>query len=177
MVRHQPGARTDPIAEGFLTVPTRPLRPCRQQGCPALVSSGYCPAHIRTAYSSDHQRRARADEAKGADRQFYSSPAWRRVRAIVLRDQPACQCGQPSTEVDHKISRRERPDLALVRSNLEAKCKTCHSRRTATEHGGFGNTPRGGPKSLGLNAESRAPSVACATAGLATGGQGGGFPR
>ena len=123
---------------------TRPLHPCRQPGCPVLVVRGYCLHHARTAPSADYQRRRRADALKGEGRQFYSMPAWRALRAAVLREQPRCiDCGARSQVADHVIPRRECPELAMELRNLVARCKSCHDRRTARQGGGFGNQLRG----------------------------------
>lgn len=64
---------------------------------------------------------------------FYHSPAWRRVRKVVLqRDHYLCQhCLlqdriTPATEVHHKVPLEERPEQALVVSNLISLCWPCH---------------------------------------------------
>lgn len=72
--------------------------------------------------------------------QFPSSRRWIRLRDVVRREEPLCRNplglhapGEtvPTEEIDHIIPRRERPDLALVRSNLRGLCKRCHSSVTA----------------------------------------------
>lgn len=157
-------------------MPSRPLRPCSMPGCPALVVRGYCSTHDRTAQASDYQRRRRADERKGDGRQFYSTPEWRAVRAEVLREEPFCRCGcgAESDTVDHIIPRRERPDLALVRSNLRAMYSRCHNRHTAAAGGGFGNRRPGGggTQSLAEDVGSRVATLARAAAKLGPGGRG-----
>ena len=58
---------------------------------------------------------------------------WRRVRAQVLAASDVCYlCGHPwSRAVDHVISRKERPDLALDPANLRpvhgslSRCPWC----------------------------------------------------
>jgi 5-methylcytosine-specific restriction endonuclease McrA len=58
---------------------------------------------------------------------------WRRVRAAVLAASDVCYlCGHPgSGAVDHVISRKERPDLALDPANLRpvhgslSRCPWC----------------------------------------------------
>lgn len=121
---------------------TRPLRPCGQPGCSALVRAGYCERHEQTAYRSATNQRRRADAAKGADRGYYASPAHRRWRTLVLGLHPRCACGAPATVADHVIPRKERPDLALVVGNGIGRCASCHNAKTARQDGGFGN-PRG----------------------------------
>jgi 5-methylcytosine-specific restriction endonuclease McrA len=61
---------------------------------------------------------------------------WRRVRAATLAASDVCYlCGHPgSGAVDHVISRKERPDLALDPANLRpvhgslSRCPWCHGR-------------------------------------------------
>ncbi len=71
---------------------------------------------------------------------------WRQARAIFLKRNPLCvHCKRdgkvtPATEVDHIIPHRG--NLALFwdkLTNWMALCKPCHSKKTATEDGGFGN--------------------------------------
>lgn len=71
---------------------------------------------------------------------FYSSAAWRELRAKVRAKwrqagQPPCPiCRQPVTGtpiVDHVIPRRKRPDLALAESNLRVVCHPCNSKKAA----------------------------------------------
>lgn len=68
---------------------------------------------------------------------FTSSTRWRKLRALVLAESPLCvDClaegrAELAREVHHKISRRERPDLAFDAANLAGLCKPHHSRRTA----------------------------------------------
>ena len=70
---------------------------------------------------------------------FYHRKEWKKIRADVLaRDQGMCQdCmdkfragiirkPRRATMVHHIIPRKERPDLALVMSNLRSLCATCH---------------------------------------------------
>lgn len=73
---------------------------------------------------------------------FYRSQPWRRLRAITLRDFPACQvpgCPQPSSHVDHVQTRRQSPHRELDPSNVQALCVSHHSSKTAQADGGFGN--------------------------------------
>lgn len=61
---------------------------------------------------------------------FYATPAWRALRIVVLqRDAYWCQVCRKrwANTVHHKISRKERPDLALDADNCEAICGICHN--------------------------------------------------
>lgn len=64
---------------------------------------------------------------------FYSSPAWRRVRADALHhwgDAPCACCNTPFNgrvkHVDHIKPRSKYPKLALVLSNLQVMCEDCN---------------------------------------------------
>lgn len=68
-------------------------------------------------------------EERRADVKFYQSPRWRAVRALVLAEEPLCRkCGTAvSKHVHHKRPRKQFPELAFERSNLEALCQPCHN--------------------------------------------------
>lgn len=66
----------------------------------------------------------------------YKSKEWREWwRPLVLTEELVCRmCHLPGpTEVDHILPLRERPDLAYIRSNLQALHKWCHSEKTRSE--------------------------------------------
>lgn len=60
-----------------------------------------------------------------------STPAWRRIRAQVLAEEPNCRwCGtRASTEADHILSRQRGGDDR--RENLAGSCKPCNLARGA----------------------------------------------
>ena len=73
---------------------------------------------------------------------FYSSQAWRtlRARAVRLAGARCVWCGadvsaRGASRVDHVRPRREVPHLALVLSNLRVLCATCDNRRHAEKGG------------------------------------------
>ena len=68
-------------------------------------------------------------KSRKADVAFYQSKRWRSLRLLVLREQPVCTCGQPAEHVHHIRPRKLFPDLAFVRSNLEALCIPCHNKK------------------------------------------------
>lgn len=100
---------------------------CAGPGCPEIVSgrARYCPehAHILTA-----KKRRRT-----FDPDFYGRAEWKRLRAEYRKRHPLCErCRRAAAaHVHHKIPRRERPELSLSWSNLEALCARCHGK----EHG------------------------------------------
>ncbi|HHM4835725.1 TPA: HNH endonuclease [Pseudomonas aeruginosa] len=73
---------------------------------------------------------------------------WQQARARYLAKHPLCRlCSDAgkvvaATEVDHIIPHRGDMELFWQESNWMALCKVCHSKKTATEDGGFGNSMR-----------------------------------
>ena len=69
----------------------------------------------------------------------YSTHQWRRLRAMVLTDQPLCrycqQMGQltPATVCDHIKPVRLHPELAFEYDNLQPMCERCHNGIRAQE--------------------------------------------
>ena len=68
---------------------------------------------------------------------FYATAEWRALRSKALkRDRYTCQmCTADlrklgSSRVDHIKSRRQRPDLSLVLSNLRSLCVACDNRQS-----------------------------------------------
>lgn len=70
---------------------------------------------------------------------------WRLARGQFLRENPLCvHCLEErltvaATDVDHKIPHRGDMTLFWDRANWQSLCKSHHSKKTATEDGGFGN--------------------------------------
>ena len=68
-----------------------------------------------------------------ADARFYASTRWRRLRVSFLAEHPLCEdCRKAgrltsAAHVHHVLERKDRPDLALDPSNLEALCPPCHN--------------------------------------------------
>lgn len=91
---------------------------CAAPGCPEITRQRLCRRHQRI---DDARRRAAQPEY---------GPHWPRLRRQVLAEEPLCDCGARTTDVDHivPLSRGGR----TVRSNLKARCHSCHSRKTAT---------------------------------------------
>lgn len=110
-------------------MPVAALHPCAEAGCPELLERGTarCPKH-------DLRRQ------RGSSTQQGYGQNWRRMRAAFLAANPWCgECGAPSTEADHKTPRSQGGSDDW--DNLQAMCKSCHSRKTATKDGGWGNEP------------------------------------
>ena len=76
--------------------------------------------------------------SRGSSTQQGYGSAWRKLRKRVLEEEPSCRrCGEPSTDVDHIIPRRQ--GGSDERANLQSLCHSCHSKYTAETDGGFGN--------------------------------------
>lgn len=120
-------------------MPARPLTQCNKQGCPhAVRKQGQCPSQCQTKRQQNQY-----DEHRGNSTQRGYGSRWRKKRAAVLREEPLCRhCLErgetmQSSEVDHIVPKaRGGTD---ERNNLQGLCKTCHSRKTAQQDGGFGH--------------------------------------
>jgi 5-methylcytosine-specific restriction protein A len=124
-------------------MPYAPARPCNHPGCPALVLDGpRCKEHTK-AYVSAYNRNRGSSAQQGYDKH------WVKIRKKVLeRDGYICQCQEclgsgrivPASQVDHKIPFKSLDDpLRLDMNNLQSLSAACHSKKTATQDGGFGN--------------------------------------
>lgn len=109
-----------------------PLRPCLFRGCGVATSGGWCVRHAAERTKREAMRRATRSGPR-----VYDTARWKALRRAVLAERPICEaCGKAAaTEVDHVVRVSARPDLAFERSNLQARCKPCHSAKTSRETG------------------------------------------
>jgi 5-methylcytosine-specific restriction protein A len=76
----------------------------------------------------------------GGDTSFYRTYAWRKLRMVVLRENPLCvHClGEGFTKeadvVDHIIPVKKWEEGRLDISNLQGLCHSCHNRKTYHEN-------------------------------------------
>ena len=92
------------------------LRLCSSPGCRVIVTSGRCDKHRAKERSREPSPPTRWDSES---KQFLDSPAWQRLRAAYLAENPYCQsclengCYVAAVEVDHVLPRYDHPELAL----------------------------------------------------------------
>lgn len=85
-------------------------------------------------------------DTRGARTKKYDKRSWRDgLRPAKLREDPLCQdCLErgltaQAQHVDHIDGNNDNDAW----ENLRSLCASCHSRKTATHDGGFGNAPQG----------------------------------
>jgi len=120
----------------------RPLKPCNAPGCPELVrGQTYCENH----QSLTKERKADADRYRGSSSSRGYNYRWQKARKEFLSHNPLCvACYEegiftPATVVDHIDPHKGDKDKFWDKSNWQPMCSPCHSKKTASEDGGFGN--------------------------------------
>ena len=116
-------------------MPTRAPKPCAWPGCPELIYSIYCPTHERAS-----ERRRGSAHARGY------TYRWHKASRAFLELRPLCadpyglhgEIPAPAEVVDHVVPHRGDERLFWDRGNSQPLCRSCHSRKTALEDGGFG---------------------------------------
>jgi len=115
-------------------MPWKPKHICNYPGCQTLTYDRYCDKHKKEMMKIQNDRSSK----------MYSYQ-WRKVSKEFLKEHPICAfCVKegrltPSTEVDHIKQHGGDRRLFWDRKNWQALCKSCHSKKTAKEDGGFGN--------------------------------------
>lgn len=119
------------------------MKLCCAQGCDELALPGlpHCEEHAAEAKARVDARRAKAKlgAAAQAGAAFYKTARWRTERKAFLQRHKFCaECASLgldvlAQEVDHKIPHRGDARLMWDRSNWQALCRSCHSRKTARE--------------------------------------------
>lgn len=109
-------------------MPMKPLKPCKQAGCPELTDKSYCYKHSSLVTEN------RANPSKrGYDIR------WRKARIRFLKDNPLCvYCLKENrvveaTVVDHIVPHRGDNVLFWDKSNWQPLCKRCHDKKTGRE--------------------------------------------
>jgi 5-methylcytosine-specific restriction protein A len=88
------------------------------------------------------------EQERGTSSQRGYNYRWQQSRKGFLAKHPLCKhCQQQgrvtaATDVDHIVPHRGDMALFWDRTNWQGLCHPCHSAKTATEDGGFGNVRR-----------------------------------
>ena len=119
-------------------MPTRAPRPCRRNGCSALVIArdGWCDEH-RKETQKDYNENYRPSHHK-----LYRTQRWRDLRDTQLYAEPHCmECGAPATVAHHVVEHFGDPRLFYDGDNLMSLCYRCHARvhSRGTDGGGGGS--------------------------------------
>ncbi len=119
------------------------LKICAASGCEefALPGLSHCERHEAARQDKLKARRAKAQTSPAAAlaRVLYADPKWKAARLAFLRAHPLCvDCGElgvieAATDVDHITPHKGDRKLFWDRSNWQALCHRCHSRKTALE--------------------------------------------
>jgi 5-methylcytosine-specific restriction protein A len=128
------GEQSSTYGSECLLMPRAP-RLCSFAGCLATATTGSrCDTHKRDV-AAERRARGREDNRPTSSQRGYGAE-WRKLRALVLREEPTCRrCSARSTVVDHVIPKaRGGTD---ERRNLQGLCERCHNRKTVTEDGGY----------------------------------------
>ncbi|TMV68614.1 HNH endonuclease [Thioclava sp. BHET1] len=116
---------------------------CAARECDELALPGraHCEEHgaDRSKREADRKAAAKTSAIARQGSALYHSSWWRKARLVFLREHPLClSCAElglvvAATDVDHIMPHRG--DLAKFRdrSNWQALCHACHSRKTAAE--------------------------------------------
>lgn len=122
------------------------LRPCQHPGCHKYAEPGkaYCAEHQALHDRLAKEARQQSEHKLSASQRGYTS-AWRRVSRAYLDAHPFCaECLRhgihtPATEVDHIKAWKGDRKLFWDENNWQALCHLCHTKKTNSEDGGFGN--------------------------------------
>lgn len=111
-------------------MPHSPNKPCSRPGCNTLTRGRFCEEHKR-----QHTREQEAKRPPGRAEAY--GDEWRKLTKKILRDNPLCVRCHKQAQVVHHMKRWRRGGKTEP-GNLQALCKRCHDRITATQDGGFG---------------------------------------
>lgn len=111
-------------------MPIKPKKACAYPGCGRTTTGRYCEKHQEVA----KQRTREYNRQRGSSTALGYGQQWRKIRALVLADEPLCrECSKsgrvkPATDVHHDNG----DPTDNRRENLVPLCRECHSRHTAT---------------------------------------------
>lgn len=116
---------------------------CAAPGCEAVAVEGQarcadCLDQLAERRKGQRAAAQQTDHAK-AWRRLYADARWIKAARAFLEANPLCvDCAElgavePATDVDHVIPHKGDRKLFWRRSNWQALCHRCHSRKTARE--------------------------------------------
>ena len=88
----------------------------------------------------DKRTKAEKNKSWGGDTSFYRKSPWRKLREVVLRENPLCiHClregvTRQADVVDHIVPIKKWKEGELEQSNLQGLCHPCHNRKTYNEN-------------------------------------------
>jgi 5-methylcytosine-specific restriction protein A len=131
-------------------VPGRFLQPCRK--CGVASASRTCAECAQSEKHFDEITHVNRPELVSSAKKLYDR-RWTKARLRFLAEKKYCSNKKEhgavlvlACEVDHVIPHRGDVKLFWDMSNWQALCKACHSRKTASEDGGFGNLKKKRPQ-------------------------------
>jgi len=106
----------------------RPLRPCKEYGCKALVKRGYCELHSNIRKEKYRNNNKLYDQARGSRHVRGYDTRWTKFRLYYLRQHPICsKCANPATLIHHIVDLKKHGDK-YEDSNLQPLCVACHNK-------------------------------------------------
>ena len=109
---------------------------CKDCASPALDGHRYCQKHIAVKRAKVPNRWKYEKSTFKSDSSEYDEK-WRKFQSRYLFDNPICvRCKingkiRAAKDADHIFPLSMYPSLKFVRSNLQALCRSCHSKKTA----------------------------------------------
>ena len=110
-------------------MPQRPFRICPK--CKGRINTARCPA-------CEKKRQPQRDTKTAAERKFYGSGEWKRIRARQLKREPLCRTClaagriRAGNTVDHITPMRD-DGSPRDPANLQTQCATCHQQKRQRE--------------------------------------------
>ncbi|WP_420893629.1 HNH endonuclease [Pseudomonas rhodesiae] len=105
----------------------------------------YCDDHADIGKSAEAKRKERRRETSAQRGYSYK---WQQARKAYLTKHPLCvECERQglvvaATDLDHVVPHKGDMGVFWDSSNWQSLCHPCHSRKTASEDGGWGNPSR-----------------------------------
>ncbi|MBA3562883.1 MAG: HNH endonuclease [Gammaproteobacteria bacterium] len=95
------------------------------------------PTHKPPGHRTRQQYQRDLDARRGTTAERGYGSRWRSVRAVHLQSEPLCRfcaaCGH--VKAAHEVDHVDGDSGNNAAENLRSLCKSCHSRRTASEQG------------------------------------------